>query len=369
MADLNPPALTSATVSESGESIALVFSEDLQSSNLPLASAFTVTAGVTAVTVSAVAAGITLDVLQITVSPLIGQDVAVVVAYADPTTDDDASAIQDTVGNDTPDFTTGSDGVPAVTNNSTITNEVPENWGLTPTALVVGAKFRLLFLSSSKHDGSSTDIGTYNTFIQNTAAAGHIDIRIYSGGFRAVGCTSAVDARDNTSTTYISSDKGVPIYWLNGTKAADEYEDFYDGSWDDEINDKNESGTDAHDTSQSDNYPFTGCANDGREEFAGPRSRGFGANEGFVRIGRLNSFGTLQDPIDGNDTARTDATRPMYGLSAVFQVAAATNTLATGAPTISGTPQVGQTLTASTTTIMDDNGLTGVSYTYQWIRV
>ena len=45
------------------------------------------------------------------------------------------------------------------------------------------------------------------------------------------------------------------------------------------------------------------------------------------------------------------------------------NTPATGAPAISGTPQVGQTLTAATTAIMDANGLTSVSYAYQWIRV
>ena len=53
------------------------------------------------------------------------------------------------------------------------------------------------------------------------------------------------DARDNTATT--STEKGVPIYWLNCTKAADGYEDFYDGSWDDEANDKNESGTNSPD--------------------------------------------------------------------------------------------------------------------------
>ena len=46
-----------------------------------------------------------------------------------------------------------------------------------------------------------------------------------------------------------------------------------------------------------------------------------------------------------------------------------TNTPAAGAPTITGTAQVGQTLTAVTTGIMDDDGLTSVSYTYQWIRV
>ena len=48
---------------------------------------------------------------------------------------------------------------------------------------------------------------------------------------------------------------------------------------------------------------------------------------------------------------------------------AAGNTAATGAPTITGTAQVGQMLTAGTTAIMDADGLTSVSYTYQWIRV
>ena len=41
---------------------------------------------------------------------------------------------------------------------------------------------------------------------------------------------------------------------------------------------------------------------------------------------------------------------------------------ATGAPTISGTAQVGETLTAETSGIADADGLTNVSYRYQWIR-
>ena len=44
-----------------------------------------------------------------------------------------------------------------------------------------------------------------------------------------------------------------------------------------------------------------------------------------------------------------------------------TNTSAAGAPTISGTPQVEQTLTADTSSITDEDGLTTVSYSYQWI--
>ena len=46
----------------------------------------------------------------------------------------------------------------------------------------------------------------------------------------------------------------------------------------------------------------------------------------------------------------------------------APNSPATGAPTINGTAQVGETLTADTSGIVDADGLTNVSYSYQWIR-
>ena len=49
-------------------------------------------------------------------------------------------------------------------------------------------------------------------------------------------------------------------------------------------------------------------------------------------------------------------------------VAAKPNTAATGEPTISGTPQVDETLTADTSPIADEDGLTNVSYKYQWLR-
>ena len=44
------------------------------------------------------------------------------------------------------------------------------------------------------------------------------------------------------------------------------------------------------------------------------------------------------------------------------------NTPATGPPSISGTAQVGQTLTADTSVIADADGLDNVAYSYQWIR-
>ena len=49
--------------------------------------------------------------------------------------------------------------------------------------------------------------------------------------------------------------------------------------------------------------------------------------------------------------------------------AASANRAATGVPTVSGTLRVAETLTASTSAIRDADGLSGVTYKYQWVRV
>ena len=53
--------------------------------------------------------------------------------------------------------------------------------------------------------------------------------------------------------------------------------------------------------------------------------------------------------------------------AATGEVEAKPNTTATGLPNISGTPQVGETLTADTSDIDDEDGLTNATYEYQWI--
>ena len=126
--DTTAPTLTSAVVNETGQLIQLQFSENVDRSNLPPASAVTVTAGaspltITGVTVPPPAGG--LDKYWVLVTPAIRQGQAVIVTYTDPTAGNDANAIQDTAGNDAASFTTGSDGVPAVTNGSTLTNTAP----------------------------------------------------------------------------------------------------------------------------------------------------------------------------------------------------------------------------------------------------
>ena len=170
---------------------------------------------------------------------------------------------------------------------------VPETWSLKPSGLSDGDQFRLLFLSSTKRDGSSTDIATYNTFVQTRAAAGHTDIQAYSDGFTAVGCTEDVDARDNTGTT----GTGVPIHWLNGNKVADDYADFYDEDWDEEAADKNELGNNGPNTNNSGNYPLTGCDHDGTEGFSFGSSVALGTTD--QRTGRPNSSTAGHGPLSG----------------------------------------------------------------------
>ena len=140
---------------------------------------------------------------------------------------------------------------------------VLDTWSLIPSGLKGGDSFRLLFLSSTTRNGSSSSIGTYNTFVQNRATAGHDGLADYASQFKVVGSTADTDARDNTETT----GTGVPIYWVNGNKLADGYSDFYDGSWDDETNIKDESGEDR----SSPLLIFTGSDNDGTESFVGSR--------------------------------------------------------------------------------------------------
>ena len=241
---------------------------------------------------------------------------------------------------------------------------VPADWSLKPSGVVAGQEFRLLFLSSTKHSIRSTNISDYNTFVQNRAAAGHTDIQDYSDTFRVLGSTGAVDARDNTGTTYTSSDKGVSIYWLNGDKAADEYQDFYDGSWDQQADAWNESGVE-YDLSAR-RYVATGSSRDGTAEQSNP----LGASSGEVQLGCLYQTSSVNGPVFCRFTTENitaDDDQQLYGLSGVFQVTS--NNPASGAPTISGTLEVRQTLTADISDIMDEDGLPFlVQFSYQWIR-
>ena len=133
--------------------------------------------------------------------------------------------------------------------------EVPSNWPLVPSGLSTGDQFRLLLVVEETKDARDTGIGSYDSFVQaRISANGHGSIRAYSSGFRVLGSTSTTAARDHTGTTHTATDTGVPIYWLNGSKLADDYDDFYDGTWSNKSSARYEDGTSADTANSSSLY-------------------------------------------------------------------------------------------------------------------
>ena len=223
----------------------------------------------------------------------------------------------------------------ATTDDAVVTpteTEVAADWDLKPSGLSSGDKFRLLFITSTPRNAVPTAIADYNTFVQNRAAAGHTNIQSHSSGFRAVGSTEDVDARDNTSTTYTSSDTGVPIYWLDGNKVVDDYEDFYDGSWDEETTLKNESGNTF--TATSSTRVWTGSDHDGTEYFSPSTGVSVALGRNPARVGAPNNSSTHSGPLTGTGSSGANLAnttqRRFYGLSSVFVVGDGT-TLSTDA--------------------------------------
>ena len=194
--------------------------------------------------------------------------------------------------------------------------EVFENWSLKPDAVVVGDKFRLLIVTSTALNASTTVMDSYNGIIRDSVAAGHTDIRPYSHLFNALGSTALVDAIDNTKTTHTTTDMGVPIYYLNGAKVADNYSDFYDGTWD-SPDPTNELGT-----SSSAIAVWTGSQSNGMKH-ANPLGN---RTSKTVRMGNPTSSvsgDVLSATLIRNHTFKDRSyLLPFYGLSPVFEVRA-----------------------------------------------
>ena len=183
---------------------------------------------------------------------------------------------------------------------------VPRDWALKPSAVARGAKFRLLFITDNWHNASDTSISRYDTHVQYWANLGHSAIVPYKAQFKAIGSTATVDARDHVGAT----GTGVPIYWLNGARVADDYTDFWDGSWD------ANAGTDrrnrlgqASNAGTRSNWPWTGTKTNGTKSAhplgsATPTRGAFGSN----------------NPIEHHAGASNTQTYAFYALSPVFLV-------------------------------------------------
>ena len=188
-----------------------------------------------------------------------------------------------------------------------VSQVLPADWDLKPAAVAAGQPFRLMFLNTGGRPGSRS-IEFYNGNSQNNrdgAGGGHASIRGFAGEFRALISTAAVDARDNTATT----GDGVPIYWLDGEKVADNYADFYDGSWDSR-SPKDRLGADLSNAYEV----LTGTNADGRGDLQ------FLPDGGPYRIGRLNQGEGAE--IHSDMTVPNGDSRAQYALSPVLTVAA-----------------------------------------------
>ena len=369
--DTTPPTLTSADVEETnGLSIYLEFSEDLQLSNPPPASAFTLTVDGSAVTGFSVAWQGSLlpqNAIWLVLPTAIRQGQVVVVTYEDPTAGDDANAIQDTAGNDAATFTTGMDGVPAVTNNSTVTN-TPATGAPTITGTAqVGQTLTAGTTAIMDDDGLTSVSYTYqwirtaagvDTNISGATASTYtlvaadqgttVKVRVSftddasKAETRTSAATAAVSAAPNTPATGAPTITGTAQVGQTLTAGTTAIVDA-DGL-----------------TSVSYTYQWIRVATDNTETNISS------ATASTYTLVAADQGTTVKVTVSFTDDANNPETRTS---AATATVSAAANTAATGAPTITGTAQVGQTLTAGTTAIMDADGLTSVSYTYQWIRV
>ena len=200
--------------------------------------------------------------------------------------------------------------------------EVPADWALKPADIAAGGQFRLMFVSSTTRDATSTDIAAYNTFVSTRAAAGVTAMQTYADDFTALVSTESVNARTNTLTR--ATDTDAPIYRArSGTvsandRVADDYADFYDGTWPTSALGYDESGTLVNIGLL---YFWTGMNVDGTThatEFMGASS--------LVRAWNV-SASTVGSTNRGSST-----TQRIVALSPVFQVATATtNTAPTAA--------------------------------------
>ena len=224
---------------------------------------------------------------------------------------------------------------------------VPLDWLHVPDGLSAGDQFRLLFVSHRTTDATSDEIETYNEFVQQEAAGRHHADGTETEGplltpgpgrptwrgltdplmhetsehYRALVSTSAVSARENAEM----QGAGVPIYWVAGDfvphgKVADDYADFFDGSWDTEDRAHPPFGNaiDAPDEL----LIFTGSWPDG-SSYTGPGvpnvDLAMGSTTG-VGIGRLNDAAAGVGPLGAGRYVAGDQAGHVYGISPIYTV-------------------------------------------------
>ncbi|BCX47931.1 PKD domain-containing protein [Haloferula helveola] len=178
---------------------------------------------------------------------------------------------------------------------------VNANGGINPVtglAWAAGDTYRLIFLTSQTTDATSTDIATYNTFVQGVAAASSTYPDLGNGSWKIVASTETVDARDNTGTNP-GSGTGVAVFLMDGvTKAANDNADFWDGFIENTVS------LDENASALVENRVFTGSNFNGTSVGTGGGDKPLGVLDGDgVRTGQSdsNQFWFVQWKENGNN--------------------------------------------------------------------
>ena len=212
--------------------------------------------------------------------------------------------------------------------------QVPSDWSLVPDGLTTGDQFRLIFVTSTKRRGDSTDIEVYNEFVNAAAARNSVLAQTCCPllfGFKALGSTTTIGARVNLSMWDFSSNKwadkdaNIPTYWI-GTdyQVAPHYQRlFSDWGWKNEDQARDESGTLL--TEEQFQTPVaTGTDKRGRPVH-NPVSAPLGGLRITLEAGLLNESRNYVTPVFNSSRvqhglATHNKSLPFYGVSPVFEV-------------------------------------------------
>jgi hypothetical protein len=159
------------------------------------------------------------------------------------------------------------------------------------SGLSAGDQYRLVFVTSTTTNATSSNIADYNTFVQgvaNTAGYGSVN-------WFAVGSTLTVDAQDNTSTNPIADGAGVAIFNFDSLKIADNNSDLWDGDIDNAI------GFTENGDAFSGEY-WSGSGTDGTASLNGEVLGSTGGSPNLTRVGNTgNVNGTWIDSYRRNN--------------------------------------------------------------------
>ena len=182
-----------------------------------------------------------------------------------------------------------------------------------PPGLSEGARFRVLFITGQR-DATSSNIDTYNSFVQNDAAGAYVNA--FAGvAFKVLGSTPAVDARCNTQTHTVAGHcpgvemtESVPIYYYRGDRVADGYQDLY-----------SRDGWDSQQPKNRDGVPVRGILEVHTGSIRlGIERKGHALGDAEVQVGRPDQEG--REMRSRRSTSSREAERSLYALSEVLTV-------------------------------------------------